>query len=123
MRSELRAIARTLSHESMARFLGGSNIHSNDEAAWRAGLKDGAIAQGGQLVAYLNEMAADAFGLGFFSDGSMSVAFRKAVRPGDTVTTRGVLARVEGDRAHYDVWLENQNGERVVTGALTTSTG
>jgi acyl dehydratase len=42
--------------------------------------------------------------------------FQAMVRPGDTLTCRGVLGERDGDRQHVEVWIDNQNGERVITG-------
>jgi acyl dehydratase len=48
------------------------------------------------------------------------VRFQAMVRPGDTLTCRGVLraseASEEGKPQLADLWIENQRGERVLTG-------
>jgi acyl dehydratase len=49
--------------------------------------------------------------------GRLRVRFQAMVRPGDTLTCRGVLRASEPDKPRQaDVWIENQRGERVLTG-------
>ena len=38
------------------------------------------------------------------------------VRPGDTLTCQGVLGQSADGRQSADVWIDNQRGERVITG-------
>ena len=97
------------------------NRHSDYAAAQASGLREPNV-NGGQTFEYLGELFIKFFGTGYLG-GSLSVRFVGFVHPGDTVTARGVVEerRVEGDRVRLvlDVWLENQRGERVLTGTAS----
>ncbi len=115
------AVSKSITLEKMARYTGAgsSGIHTDESVAQRQGL-GGALAQGGQLVGYLNEMMFRTLGLGYLSGGEISVTFINPVRPGDTVTTRGVQKESKTEdgrtRIEFEVWLENQNGEKCTVG-------
>jgi acyl dehydratase len=119
---EFSALTKSITMERMARYSGAGNIHSDDQTAQERGL-GGAIAQGGQLVGYLDEMMVRLLGEGFVQGGEISVTFIQAVRPGDTLTTRGTVksTSVVGGRERVDceVWLENQKGEKVTVGTAS----
>lgn len=121
---EIKGVDQRISLETMRRYSGETGIHAQDEAGKELGL-GGALVQGGQLVAYLNQMMMTHFGEGYLRGGEISVSFIKPARPGDILTPGGVIKEIrsEGDRTRIicDVWLENQNGEKVtggVAGAL-----
>ena len=115
------AVSKSITLEKMARYTGdgSSGIHSDESVAQRQGL-GGALAQGGQLVGYLNEMMFRTLGPGYISGGEISVTFINPVRPGDTVTTRGVQKESKTEdgrtRIEFEVWLENQKGEKCTVG-------
>ena len=115
------AVSKSSTLEKRARYTGAgsSGIHSDESVAQQQGL-GGALAQGGQLVGYLNEMMVRTLGPGYVSGGEISVTFIHPVRPGDTVTTRGAqkASSVEDGRTRieFEVWLENQNGEKCTVG-------
>jgi acyl dehydratase len=115
------AFEKHITLEKMQAFMGHvkDSIHSNPEMAksWGVG---GAIVQGGHLVAFLNELMLRTFGRGYAEGGEISVTFIKAVRPGDTVTPKAEAretAMVEGrPQVECEVWLENQDAEKVCVG-------
>ncbi len=112
-------VKKTITMGKMARYSGAGNIHSDEETARERGL-GGALAQGGQLVGYLNEMMLKALGPGFLSGGEISVTFIRPVRPGDEVTARATQKAAASEngrkRVEFEIWLENQNGEKCVVG-------
>ncbi|HEX6122641.1 MAG TPA: MaoC/PaaZ C-terminal domain-containing protein, partial [Ktedonobacterales bacterium] len=92
-------------------------IHVNPEAARAVGL-EGTIAHGMLSMAFLGQVMTD--WLTAAAPGGwlarLRVRFQAMVRPGDTLSCRGVLgARADG-RQRVELWIENQRGERVVTG-------
>lgn len=95
-------------------------IHTNAEVARSVGL-DGTIAHGmlsmafaGQLLTdWLAAQGTDAHG-GYVS--RLRVRFQGMVRPGDTLSVRGALGERDGDTQRVHVWIDNQHGDRVVTG-------
>ena len=116
---DLVTVRKEICLEDMQRYSGEDNHHGDPEAGRRLGL-GGAIAQGGQLAGYLNEMMTLTLGEGFIDDGEISVSFVQPVRPGDIVTSGGTLttqSRMDGRlRVEYDIWLANQHGQKVSVG-------
>jgi acyl dehydratase len=98
------------------------NIHTDDETARKAGLPR-AVAQGRYPIGYLSEYLRDFFGKGWVQGGSLDVALIKNIFPGDTITIRGVLKEKQpeerGIRLVFDVWLENQHGEKATAGTAS----
>ncbi|MFI5272166.1 MAG: MaoC family dehydratase N-terminal domain-containing protein [Ktedonobacterales bacterium] len=93
-------------------------IHINPEAARVVGL-DGTIAHGMLSMAFLGQLLTDWLATQPRRDGWVSrlrVRFQGMVRPGDTLSCHGVLGEREGTQQHLSVWIDNQRGERVVTG-------
>ena len=117
-------VTKHVTLDKMQRFMGPvkNSIHADPEMAksWGVG---GAVAQGGHLVAFLNEYLLGAFGRGFSRHGEISATFVQVVRPGDTLTARHEVTDetpVDGGvRVALDVWLENQNGEKVTVAKAT----
>jgi acyl dehydratase len=93
-------------------------IHINTEVARSVGL-DGTIAHGMLSMAFAGQVLTDWLtaepGRGRL--GRLRVRFQAMVRPGDTLTCKGVVrANEPGKPQQADVWIENQRGERVLTG-------
>ena len=80
----------------------------------------GTIAHGLLSLAYISEMMTKAFAKGWLAGGKMTVSFLAPVRPGDTITARGVVKKKreeEGQRVVVcEVYCENQKGEKVISG-------
>ena len=116
---KLEQVRKDISMAKMARYSGAGNFHSDDAAGEQLGL-GGAIVQGGQLVGYLNEMLVRSLGEGYIAGGEIAVSFIKPARPGDTVVTGGQLtattARDARPHGSFEIWLENQHGEKLVVG-------
>ncbi|HEX6799588.1 MAG TPA: MaoC family dehydratase N-terminal domain-containing protein [Ktedonobacterales bacterium] len=93
-------------------------IHVNPEAARAVGL-DGTIAHGMLSMAFAGQLLTDWLAAQGTAGGyvrRLRVRFQGMVRPGDTLTVRGARGEREGDTQHINVWIDNQQGERVVTG-------
>jgi len=92
-------------------------IHQDDEFAREAGM-GGVFAHGMLSMGFVAQALTDWAGAG--SVRKLGVRFAGLVRLNDTVTCRGrVLAKTSKDDTHdveVEVWAENQNGEKVVTG-------
>ena len=80
----------------------------------------GTIAHGLLSLAYISEMMTKAFAKGWLAGGKLTVSFLAPVRPGDTITARGLVKqkKEEGGQRQVvcEVYCENQKGERVVSG-------
>jgi 3-hydroxybutyryl-CoA dehydratase len=117
--AELPSLAKTLSQEKIDRYARASGdfnpIHVDAAFAVRTPF-GGTIAHGMLLLAYLSEMLTVAFGRAWLSGGRLKTRFKGAARPGDVVTVRGRVQRVEGERTACSVECVNQRGEMLVTG-------
>ena len=96
-------------------------IHVNPAVARAVGL-DGTIAHGMLSMAFVGQVLT-----GWLSAepgrgrlGRLRVRFQAMVRPGDTLACHGALRPAASDEPGKprvaDVWIENQRGERVLTG-------
>ncbi len=93
-------------------------IHINPEAARAVGL-DGTIAHGMLSMAFLGQALTDWITTSNARGAwvaRLRVRFQAMVKPGDTLTCKGVLGARENDRHRVDLWIDNQRGERVITG-------
>lgn len=93
-------------------------IHVNPEVARTVGL-DGTIAHGMLSMAFAGQVLTDWLSTepGRGRLGRLRVRFQAMVRPGDTLTCKGVLRPIEAGKPRLaDLWIENQQGERVLTG-------
>jgi 3-hydroxybutyryl-CoA dehydratase len=118
---ELPTLARSLTQEKIdgyARASGDFNPIHIDPAFAAATPFGGTIAHGMLLLAYLSEMMTAAFGRAWLSGGRLKVRFKGVARPGDTLTVRGRIERVqdEGRRFLAGVECVNQAGELLVVG-------
>lgn len=93
-------------------------IHLDPEVARAVGL-DGTIAHGMLSMAFLGQMLTDWLSEQGASSGwvrRLRVRFQAMVRPGDTLTCHGVLGAPSEQGQRVEVWINNQHGERVITG-------
>lgn len=93
-------------------------IHINPEAARAVGL-DGTIAHGMLSMAFAGQLLTDWLAAQGTAGGyvrRLRVRFQGMVRPGDTLTVRGALGEREGGTERINISIDNQHGERVVTG-------
>lgn len=94
-------------------------IHVDESFAAQTPL-GGTIAHGMLILAYISQMMTEAFGQSWLSGGKLSVRFKAAARPQDTITTSGKIDSIEHKEgiAYVTCSLEscNQKGETVITG-------
>jgi acyl dehydratase len=96
-------------------------IHVDAEAARAVGL-DGTIAHGMLSMAFLGQLLTDWLPTSQVPTGlpawvaRLRARFYGMVRPGDTLTCRGVLGERSGERQRLEVWIDNQHGERICAG-------
>jgi acyl dehydratase len=92
------------------------NIHTDDEAARKAGF-GAPIAGGEQTYAVMANFILDSFGVGFLRGGRLEAALVKPVFYGDTLTMHARIVDAANSQLHLEVWTENQRGERVLIGS------
>ncbi|HEX9068320.1 MAG TPA: MaoC family dehydratase N-terminal domain-containing protein [Ktedonobacterales bacterium] len=93
-------------------------IHVNPEVATAVGL-GGTIAHGMLSMGFLGEQLTTWAASQRGEEGwvrRLRVRFQGMVRPGDTVSCQGALGERAGARQPLAVWVDNQRGERVITG-------
>ena len=99
-----------------------ATIHTDVDAAKREGLP-APVATGPQVAALIFRQLRACFGRGWIEGGRCELTFRRPVYVTDFCVARGVVKRREesadGVRLHCDVWIENQQGEKVIVGAAS----
>lgn len=93
-------------------------IHLNPEAARAVGL-DGTIAHGMLDMAFLAQMLTDWLTASQERHGwvrRLKARFQAMVRPGDAVICHGVQTAHDGETHRLEVWMDNEDGQRVITG-------
>jgi 3-hydroxybutyryl-CoA dehydratase len=118
---ELPSLSKALTQEKIdgyARASGDFNPIHVDPAFAAATPFGGTIAHGMLLLAYLSEMLTAAFGCAWLAGGRLKVRFKGIARPGDMLTVRGRVERVQDEGRHLFAGVEcvNQAGELLVTG-------
>jgi acyl dehydratase len=98
-----------------------ANIHDDQDAARKAGFT-APIAGGEQTIAIVAQFLADTFGLRFVRGGRIEVALTRPVLYGDTLTSHARVVSIDEDRAHLEIDVENQRGEKVLTGTAAVRT-
>jgi acyl dehydratase len=98
-----------------------ANIHDDQDAARKAGFT-APIAGGEQTIAIVAQFLADKFGLRFIRGGRIEVALTRPVLYGDTLTSHAKIVSLDADCAHLEINVENQRGEKVLTGTAAVRT-
>ena len=94
-------------------------IHINVEFARKTPL-GGTIAHGMLILAYVSQMMTVAFGKSWLSGSMLNVRFKNPARPGDSLTIKGRISKVEKSDSQNlvscEVSCHNQNSDAIVTG-------
>ncbi len=97
----------------------GKNIHNDTETARSVGARD-VVAGGVVTMAVGWEMLLNSFGERWLKGGKLSCTFVNMVCGGDELTAKGVVREATeddpSDLAYMDIWLENQDGDKVIVG-------
>jgi acyl dehydratase len=110
-------VSQPVERLALVRYAGASGdfnrIHWDEEFARSTGLP-GVIAHGMYSMAVaaraVSALAGDPRAI-----RRLKVRFSAMIRPGQTLTVRGRVARVDGDRATVGFWAEDEHGERVLS--------
>ena len=98
------------------------NIHTDLEFARQCGMSTRAVSAT-QYMGYLTELMLDLFGDSWLSNGKLNVKFINIVDVGDRLVTKAVVKSKEAQGAavkfDFDVWSENQRGEKVMVGTAS----
>jgi acyl dehydratase len=110
-------VAETIERIDLVRYAGASGdfnpIHWNDEAARAVGLP-GVIAHGMYSMGIAARMVT-----GWAGDPAavkrLKVRFSAMIQPGQTLTAKGEVAEVDGDRVLVRFHAEDETGEKVLS--------
>jgi acyl dehydratase len=93
---------------------------TDDEGARKEGLP-GMITPGNMSLAILSKLVTDWAGTSGARMARLGTTYRQPVIPDHTITLQGfVTHKNEGERtAEMDVWIENEDAERLVIGTAT----
>jgi acyl dehydratase len=93
---------------------------TDDEAAKKEGLP-GMILPGNMSLGLLSKLLTDWIGASDAKMTRISTTYRVPVQPDHTLTIQGFITnKNDADRtAEVDVWIENEEAERLVTGTAT----
>jgi len=115
---ELPAISRQITLDKISRYADASGdhnpLHVDPEfaAATRFG---GPIAHGMLVLAYVSEALTAAFGEEWLGSGRIKARFRGPARPGDTLTVRGHVVKVDGSLVTCVIEARNQADEVLIS--------
>ena len=98
----------------------GPGRFTDDEAAKKEGLP-GMIIPGNMSLGLLSKLVTDWIGSSNAWLTRMSTTYRVPVQPDHTVTIHGFITnkKPEDRTAEIDVWMENEESERLVTATAT----
>ena len=104
----------------------GKNMHNDTETAHSIGARD-VVAGGIDTMRVGWELLFNSFGERWLNGGKLSCTFINMVCGGDELTAKGVVREAaDGDAADHvylDIWLENQDGEKVIVGRASVPVG
>ena len=111
-KEQVRNYARTCGMEA-PRFM-------DDEGARAEGLP-GMIAPGNMSLGMLSRLVTDWIGASGARLARLGTTYRQPVQPGHTLMLNGFVTHVEPaeKRVEIDVWIENEDGERLVIGTAS----
>ena len=93
---------------------------TDDEGARKEGLP-GMITPGNMSLAILSKLVTDWIGASGAQLTRMGTTYRQPVMPDHTITLHGFVTdkNESNHTAEMDIWLENEDGERLVVGTAT----
>jgi acyl dehydratase len=120
---ELPAVRKVVDARRCWMFSGpGRNYHTDREAARQLGFPN-IVVQGMMSTCFVAQVMQDAFGMGWVEGGRMSVKLVNVLWVDEAVTTHARVREevAEGDRVrvHCDVWVDKDDGTRVLAGTAS----
>jgi acyl dehydratase len=120
---DLPPVKKTIDERRCWMFSGpGRNYHTDREQARKLGFPN-IVVQGMMSTCFVSQVMQDHFGMGWLVGGKMSVKLTNVLWVDETVTARGKVREEtpEGERTrvHCDVWVEKDDGTRVVLGTAS----
>ena len=102
----------------------GRNYHTDADEARKLGFPN-IVVQGMMSTCFVAQVMQDAFGRGWVEGGRMSVKLTNVLWVDESVICRGKIRQevAEGDRTrvHCDVWVEKDDGSRILLGSASAT--
>jgi acyl dehydratase len=122
---ELAPVKKTVDQRRCWMFSGpGANYHTDREQARKLGFPN-IVVQGMMSTCFVSQVMQDHFGRGWVEGGKMSVKLTNVLWVDESVTARAKVREEtpEGTRlrVHCDVWVEKDDGTRIVVGAASAT--
>ncbi|MBW2424445.1 MAG: hypothetical protein JRG86_09360 [Deltaproteobacteria bacterium] len=120
---DLARLEKTIDERRCWMFSGpGKNYHTDREAAKKLGFPN-IVVQGMMSTCFVSQLMQDRFGMGWLQGGRMSVKLTNVLWVDETVSTharvRDESAEGTRTRIHCDVWVEKEDGTRVILGSAS----
>lgn len=100
----------------------GKNYHTDRDEAKKLGFPN-IVVQGMMSTCFVSQVMQDHFGMGWLRGGKMSVKLTNVLWVDETVTTharvREEVREGPNTRVHCDVWVEKDDGVRVILGTAS----
>jgi acyl dehydratase len=121
--ADLTPVKKTVDERRCWMFSGpGRNYHTDREQARRLGFPN-IVVQGMMSTCFVSQLMQDAFGIGWIAGGKASLKLVNVLWVDESVTARGKIREEvrEGTRSrvHCDVWVEKDDGTRVLVGSAS----
>jgi acyl dehydratase len=123
--ADLAPIKKTVDERRCWMFSGpGKNYHTDREQALRLGFPN-IVVQGMMSTCFVAQLMTENFGLGFLEGGKLSLKLTNVLWVDESVMVHGKLreSTAEGtrERVHCDVWVEKDDGSRVLIGSASAT--
>jgi hypothetical protein len=120
---ELPPVKKTIDERRCWMFSGpGKNYHTDKEQAANLGFPN-IVVQGMMSTCFVSQVMQDHFGMGWVEGGKMSVKLTNVLWVDETVSAhakiREEVAEGTRTRVHCDVWVEKDDGTRVILGTAS----
>ncbi len=100
----------------------GKTYHTDRNEAKKLGFPN-IVVQGMMSTCFVSQVMQDHFGMGWLQGGKMSVKLTNVLWVDETVTTHARVREEESEgsstRVHCDVWVEKDDGVRVILGTAS----
>ncbi len=118
--ADLASVTKTIDERRCWMFSGpGKNYHTDREQAAKLGFPN-IVVQGMMSTCFVSEVMQNEFGMGFLQGGKMSLKLTNVVWVDETLTAHGRVREQSREgtrtRVHCDVWVEKEDGTRVLIG-------
>jgi acyl dehydratase len=120
---DLPPVKKTIDERCCWMFSGpGKNYHTDKEQAEKLGFPN-IVVQGMMSTCFVSQVMQDHFGMGWIEGGRMSVKLTNVLWVDETVSAhakiREEVAEGSRTRVHCDVWVEKDDGTRVILGTAS----